>query len=345
MNSFASTRYNWGGLDKSRLTTDEFNLQLDYEGIDHLTVSLGTLHRSEDIRKLGSYHEKFRQSGAFAQALWQLRDTFELRGGLRYDDFSQYQNDWSWNLEAIYFVPDSNLSTFAKIARAYAPPTGIDLAYDENKDPNNNPVDTALNPEESHSFEIGLRQELLDEKLKWTAVLFHNEIDNLIQYVSYPPLPGFIYPSDTYNAKAATLQGVEFAIDYNPAPQFEFSLSYTYLTALAEKYISSNARFEELRLPYRPRHLFQLAARYQVHENLNLGFNAVGQADRQRDQWQDYNLPLKDFLVFNLVSEYQLSDSVSLFARIENLMDKEYALSYQYPALGRSYYLGARLKF
>ncbi|CAI8309356.1 MAG: Vitamin B12 transporter BtuB [Opitutia bacterium UBA7350] len=337
--------YNYGGQDKSRLTTDEFNLQIDYEGFDRLTLSLGTLHRKERIRKPGSYQKSIHQSGVFSQALWQLRESLELRGGLRYDTFNLYQNDWSWNLEAIYFVPDTNLSIFTKIARAYAPPTGQDLAYDENRDSNNNLLDTSLNPEESLSFEIGLRQKLLDEKLKWTAVLFHNEIENLIQYVSYPTLPGPFYPSDTFNAREATLEGLEISVDYSLNKQLDFSFGYTLLTALADKYISANAHYEVIRLPYRPRQLLQFTTRYQASKNLNLGLSAVGQIDRQRDQWQDYNLPMKDFFVLNFVTDYQVSESISIFARVENLLDKDYALSYEYPTLGRSLYLGARLKF
>lgn len=354
----------FGFPDKSRLSTDEFNLQIDYLNIDRLTLSLGTLHRYEKIRKPGTYLKKMRQTGAFLQALWQLSDALELRGGLRYEDYSDYDKDWSWNLEAIYFVPNTKLSVFAKIARAYSPPTGLDIAYDDNQDANGNTVDTPINPEESLSFEIGLRQHLLDDKLKWTALLFRSEIENLIHYVSYPSIdldpsndpgqPGAeaaadafddVYPSDTYNAKNATLEGAEFFIDYRLNPQLGLKLGYTYLTAVADKYISANSRFEEIRLPYRPRHLLQVSARYQPHKNLNLGLSAVSQMDRQRDDWQAYNKPTEDYLILNVVSEYRLNDSVSLLARVENLLDEDYALTYDYPTLGRSLYLGARMQF
>lgn len=354
----------FGFTDKNRLTTDEFNLQIDYLDIDRLTLSLGALHRYEKIQKPDTYLEKMRQTGAFFQALWQLNDALELRGGLRYEDYSDYENDWSWNLEAIYFVPDTNLSVFTKVARAYSPPNGLDIAYDANKDANNNPVNTPLNPEESLSFEFGLRQKLLDDKLEWTAVLFRNEVDNLIEYVSYPSIdtdpsndPGQpnedstadlwddVYPTDTYNAKEATLEGAEFSVDYRLNPQLRLNLGYTYLTAVAEKYISANSRFEEIRLPYRPRHLLQVSARYQPNKNLNLGLSAVSQMDRQRDQWQDYNKPTEDYFVLNFVSEYRLDDAVSLLARVENLLDEDYALTYNYPALGRSIYFGVRMQF
>ena len=356
--------WNSGFQDKSRLTTDEFNLQVDYLGIDRLTLSTGVLHRYEQIRKPGSYLEKMRQSGIFSQALWQIDDHLELRGGLRYDRFSDYDNNWSWNLEAIYFVPETELSCFAKIATAYSPPTGIDLAFDANKDANNNSVNTPLQPEASLSYEIGLRHQLLDGKMKWTAVLFRSEIENLIHYVGYPSIdldpsndpgqPGAdvvadawddLYPSDTYNAKNATLEGAEFSVDYRLNPQLAFNLGYTYLTALADKYISSKSDYESLRLGYRPRHLLQVSARYQPNENLNLGLSAISQIDRERGEFQDYNQTTEDYIVLNLVSEYRLNDSVSLLARMDNLLDEDYALSHEYPALGRSLYLGARLKF
>ena len=240
---------------------------------------------------------------------------------------------------------------------------------DRNKDANNTSVNTPLQPEASLSFEIGLRQTLLDKKLEWTAVFFRSEIENLIHYVSYPSIdldpsndPDIsgnyasiadknadavddVSPSDTYNAKDATLEGAEFSIDYRLNPQLAFNLGYTYLTALADKYISSKSDYESLRLGYRPRHLLQASVRYQPNENLNLGLSAVSQMDRERDLWQNYNQATEDYIVLNLVSEYRLNDSVSLLARMDNLLDEDYALSHEYPALGRSLYLGARLKF
>jgi outer membrane cobalamin receptor len=118
------------------------------------------------------------------------------------------------------------------------------------------------------------------------------------------------------------------------------------MDAKANDYIGSPLNdFDELRLPYRPRHLFQLSAAYQPVEAFRIGANAVGQVDRERDNYQNYNSEIEDFMTVNLVADLEWSESLSLFARVHNLLDEAYALSYGYPVLGRSAYFGARLSF
>jgi vitamin B12 transporter len=343
--SFFGSFYN----SRNEIETDELSLQIDHKIHDAALLTVGGLYRLEQLTRPSFYGEDLSQYGLFTQLLWQLSDVVELRGGVRCDAFSDFDDASTGNLEAIFYIPETDLSFFAKVATSYAPPTAQDLAFDENLDPMNVSIDTPLDPEESLSYEVGLRQFLSGDDLKWSVVLFRNEIDNLIQYVAHPPIgvwPDAVYPSDTYNVRAATTQGVEFSLDYAPTKQIELSFGYTYMDAKANDYIGSPLNdFDELRLPYRPRHLFQLSAAYQPVEAFRIGANAVGQVDRERDNYQNYNSEIEDFMTVNLVADLELSESLSLFARVHNLLDEAYALSYGYPVLGRSAYFGARLSF
>ncbi len=337
--------FNSGYLDETRMRGNTFDFQADYNGISGLTLSLGGLYRNEKIRlPMSSYAEDLSQTGIFTQSLWQLSEAFEIRGGMRYDTFSDYDNDWSWNLEAIHFVPNSELSVFTKIATSYAPPSGQDLAYDSNKDASNNSVNTPLSPEESLSYEIGFRHSFLDEKVKWSLVIFRNDIENLINYVSYPPV-GSNYPSDTFNTSSATTQGAEFSLDYELSERLAVTLDYTYLSAVADAYIGTESKYVEQRLAYRPKHLIQLSARYQPTDALKIGVSVVGQMNREHANFQDYNTEIEDFVIINLVSEYQLSETFSLQGRVDNLLNECYELSQSYPSMGTSIYFGARKQF
>jgi vitamin B12 transporter len=331
-----------GAISYPRLKTDEINLQFDYNGIDAVTLTLGGLYRDETIRK-GTYYKALDQTGGFAQALWQINEAFEIRGGLRFDSYSDYEDSWTWNAELIYFVPNTDLSIFTKIASAYAPPSGQDIGYDSNKDANGNTVDTPILPEESLSYEIGMRQKILDEKLQWSAVIFRNNIDNYIRYVQYDDTDFSI--SDTLNAKKAMTEGVEFSLDYKLNPKLSLNFAYTYLTAVYDSYITDSKNYEEIRLSYRPRHSLQFSALYEATDALNLGLSVIGQCDRQRDNWQAYNSDTEDYVVLNCVAEYQLLETLSLLGRIDNLLDESYATSYDYPNLGTSIYFGVRVKF
>ena len=52
-----------------------------------------------------------------------------------------------------------------------------------------------------------------------------------------------------------------------------------------------------------------------------------------------------DSFVVNLVTNYDINDIWSIFARAENVLDREYESVAGYPSLGRTGYIGARMKF
>lgn len=344
--SFSGILYN----SRSEIETDELSLQVDYNITDTSLLTVGGLYHQDELIRLGSYRAEQEQLGVFTQLLSKMSDSFELRSGVRYDDFSNFKNALTGNVEAIYDVSSKDLILFGKVSTSYAPPTAQDLAFDENLGADNSLVDTQLNPEKGTSYELGIRYRPSGSKTQWSLVLFRNEIDDLIQYVGHPPVslgPGKFdaYPSDTYNVKRASIKGVEFSFDYSINETLGFILNYTYLDAVGEDYIAELNDFDEFTLPYRPQHLIQLTANYQPTDKIRVGLSALRQIDRQRDNYQDYNTDIDDFLVVNLVADLELTESLSVFGRIDNLFDKSYALTYDYPALGRSVYFGARKNF
>ena len=345
--SFFGSLYN----SRSEIETDELSLQVDYNITDTSLLTVGGLYHQDELIRLGSYRAELEQFGVFTQLLSKMSDSFELRSGVRYDDFSNFKNALTGNVEAIYDVSSKDLILFGKVATSYAPPTAQDLAFDENLGAGNSLVNTQLNPEKGTSYELGIRYRPSGSKKQWSLVLFRNEIDDLIQYVGHPALylgPGafdYAYPSDTYNVKSASIKGVEFSFDYSINETLGFILNYTYLDAVGEDYIAVLNDFDEFTLPYRPQHLIQLTANYQPTDKIRVGLSTLRQIDRQRDNYQDYNTDIDDFLVVNLVADLELTESLSVFGRIDNLFDKSYALTYDYPALGRSVYFGARKNF
>ncbi len=47
----------------------------------------------------------------------------------------------------------------------------------------------------------------------------------------------------------------------------------------------------------------------------------------------------------NFAAEYEINSCVSVFARINNLSDEQYAEVFGFPALGRATYGGFKLRF
>ena len=52
-----------------------------------------------------------------------------------------------------------------------------------------------------------------------------------------------------------------------------------------------------------------------------------------------------DYAILRLFGDYQITDAIKLFGRIENLMDEDYEEVDGYPALSRSIYAGLGFSF
>lgn len=319
--------------NNSKVESDEVNLQADYTVRDNLFLTAGMVYRNDQVSNSNlntfnplepaiPYDETFEQVGMFGQALWILGD-LELRGGVRYDDYSDFDDQLTGSFETVYKLTDWNLTLFAKVASSYAPPSAVDMAYDFNPD-------SSLNPEESNSYEIGLRHDLLDGDLKYSLVLFRNEIDELLGYDT-----DTFY---TYNIDSATTEGVECSLGYVVSESLSLATSYTYLTATDDD--------ADKRLVRRPRHMLQLSADYQFTETLHAGIQGVGYFDREDIDAATYaQIDQEDYFVVNLVADWKVTDQLTIFARAENLLDESYEQANGYPALGSTGYIGARLSF
>lgn len=333
----------------NRVESDEFSLQIDYSIDDTALITAGAVFRDDEASNATGLRDNYEQAGIWTQLIMPIGEKFEFRGGLRFDDFSDYDNTLDGNVELIFNVNDST-SIFAKVATSYAPPAPLDLFFDEDQtlvDDGFGGVDivstsTPINPEESESYEIGIRQYLLDEKLEWSLVLFRNDITDLVTFVSLfdPNGPGFLddeYGSDTFNIDEATTEGAEFSVNYAFNEKIDLGFGYTYLTA-------ENDTTGE-RLAQRPRHTVTGSIVYRASDDLSFGANVLGQFERERGIFLSPNADIEDFFVANAVANWRVNDELSLFVRVDNLLDEDYAPILGYPALGRAGYIGARYSF
>ena len=323
--------------DEIFMESDEFSLQIDYSLSESALLTLGSIYRLDkasdnNVAFSGPaipFEQTYSQLGAFGQVIWLPAEQIELRAGVRFDDYSDFGNEWTWNLEAIYYFKDTGLSLFTKYATSYVPPRTSDIAFDS--DPVSDP-----RPESSKSYEIGLRQELLDGRLVAEALYFCNQIEDLITF-QYTGIGFSGY--DIRNVNEASTDGFEFSLGYQHEADVYFECTYTYLTALDDQ--------SDVRLVRRPRHTLQVSADYQFTESLIGGIRGTGYFDREdfQNTAPFAQVDAVDFFVIDLVFDWEINESWSVFARATNLLDKEYQPAMGYPALGRAGYIGARFEF
>jgi len=338
--------------NRSEVTSDEVNLQADYLVSEDLLLTSGMVYRNDEVSNSNlntfnpleaaiPYDERFEQFGVYVQALWLMTESIELRGGIRYDDYSDYDSPVTGQIETLYHFQETGLTLFAKYANSYAPPSAADLAFDVNV-LNQGPANTDLDAEESDSYEVGARYIGLEESLTCSIVLFRNDISDLIGYIydaDYTNWPDVIEISnDSYNTGSATTEGVECSVSYAITQKLDLAAAYTYLTATDDD--------ENERLVRRPRHMLQLSADYQFTDSLRASVQGIGYFDREDFDALTYErIDQEDSCVVNLIADWQVTDQLTVFARAENLLDESYEQANGYPALGSTGYIGARLSF
>jgi vitamin B12 transporter len=322
------------------VNSDEFSVQMDYSWSDEILLTTGLVYRSDDasnsnlefdpLNPVIPFEESFHQFGGYAQILW-LIDNIELRGGLRYDDYSDFDSEITGSAEVIYHVDNFNASFFAKYATSYAPPGAADIAFDSDM------FDTPLDAEQSTSYELGFRQNMLSGDFEWALVVFRNNIDDMLGFDAIEIAPS-VFEFDTINVKSAKTEGVELNLAYAATNQLNLSAGYTYLTALDED--------THGRLVRRPRHMLQLAADYSFTDTLDAGIQATAYFDREDiDPLTFSKVDADDFIAVRLFADWAVGGNVTLFARVENLFDEEYEPAAGFSALGRAGYIGARFDF
>ncbi|MBP9707654.1 MAG: TonB-dependent receptor, partial [Oligoflexales bacterium] len=213
-----------------------------------------------------------------------------------------------------------------------------------------------IKPEESNNYELGASYGA--ENLNSTFVLFYNDYENIKGICS---LSVGCDPSDLdkeSNGGKAKIYGTEFNISgqthFNSYTlQSDFNHSYTYAGFLSD-INSSNAEWGvgDIKsgdpLPYVPDQKSALGL--GIKDKLwgvRTRFNHTG---RRYDQsLKEERRKLGQYITIDLAGDYTVYNSVNLFAKIENLTNKEYVSSMRpfglRPGKPRSFFVGTKVEF
>ena len=135
--------------------------------------------------------------------------------------------------------------------------------------------------------------------------------------------------------------GVEFAARWNIAESFGVAGHYTY----------TDAKEQNVRELRRPRHSGGLSADYRSSNEI---FSATLTADYGGERSDIFFPPfpnspeivtLGNYWLLDLATQYQITPSVTLFAKGTNLLDEDYEQVFGFNTLGRAGYAGVRVNF
>ncbi|VAX29809.1 Outer membrane vitamin B12 receptor BtuB [hydrothermal vent metagenome] len=244
--------------------------------------------------------------------------------GFRLDDNSQFGEKKTYKTELAYLHDATNSKIRATYGTGFHAPTLNDLYFPNFGNPN-------LKPEESRSFEFGFEQKLMGDALQLTATYFHTRFDELIVFVFDPNT----FIGQPENVQKAKIEGWELGGVWRISKKITLSLDYT-LTDTQNKNTGDE-------LARRPKHKGSgtLTLKPIQALSVSLDFRYVG----KRFNDTANNIRMNDYTVVNLATRYDFTKTLQGFARIENLLNRDYQEVNGFATAGFSGFGGMQVSF
>src|SRR5438477_799417 len=261
----------------------------------------------------------------FLEATANIEDLVFVAGG-RFDHFNQFGDVWTYRVAGSYKIDKTDTMLHSSVATGFSPPSSQDKIFGNN---------FGLKPERDLGWDIGVRQQLWENRVDIGLTYFHNDLSNAI---------GSNGLFQTLNLGAAETQGLEAELRAQPITNLLFTVSYTYLDA---KNTSSEdiSQPQGARLPRRPRNEVYVSASYLWWKKLRTVVEAKFVNAREELNFGGPNFDIEDYSFVNIAAEYEVNAHVSIFGRIDNLANEHYSEVFGFPALGRAAYGGVKLRF
>ncbi len=315
---------------------DAANWSLDWQNTVDVSDSLRLVAGSTWERQEGndnSFPESESDNWAlFAQAEIEAGKGVNLVLGARHDDYDIAGSKTTWRANGAWELP-TKTKLRAAIGTAFRAPNFFRL-FSTSSFALGNPN---LKPEESESWEVGFDQYYKNGAIQLGATYFQNDIEDLVVYL---PTTGF---DGTYaNRDNAENYGMEAYVSYQLKENWSANLAYTWTESSATD-LSLNTTS---RLPGVPRHQISLNNEFRFDEKWLVGSSVNYVIGRESFGSVD----IDNYLLVRGYSRYQVRHAVSLTARVENMLDEDYTVSFssfsgRVPARGFGAFAGIEWQF
>ena len=301
-----------------------YRTKVDWQG--RITVArgevlvLGTEHEIDRLVNTNPASAQVTNDAGYAELRSSVGDRFFNSASVRLDDNGAFGAYPTFREAPAVLFPETGTKLKGSVGTGFKAPSLDELydnypQYDFFANPN-------LKPEASLGYDLGFEQSLWRRQITVGSTYFHNDFNNLIEIND----AGTSYT----NIGRATAYGAENFVAYHPIPALTLRLDYTYTIAMDD--ITNS----ELRR--RPKNKASLGTRWQATDRLSFTATAV-----YKGKWADINrdgtvsgLYATPYTLINLTGAYELGHGVSLFARIDNLLDRHYQdpIGFEHQGLG-----------
>ena len=293
----------------------------------------------------GSLEAERDNTGWYAQAVTRLAGEVSLSAGFRADENEQFGTHETWRLGAAWDAADGT-RVRASWGTAFKEPTFL-----ENFSTGFVTGNPDLDPETSESWEVGVEQALAGGAMVLEAVWFDQSFEELIQFTASPPEPG---GSNFFNVARAEARGLELTAALRPPGPFRGDLAWTRLDSEVEDAgfaTGPDASFVEGEpLLRRPANRVTATMAWAPGDGRSVRLEGawVGERDdRDFTVSPPRRIALDDYVRLDLAARWPLLEggdgrlSLAPTLRLDNLLDAGYQEVFNFPARGRTVFLGA----
>jgi vitamin B12 transporter len=296
----------------------------DWQNILHIdkanTLTLGLEDEADTLENQseGIGSRSYNTQGYYLSDQFTLFERSFTTAAVRYADNNLVGSKVTWSMTEAVLINETGTKLKGNYGTGYKVPTLYELYA---------PFYGNLNlaPETSTNWDVGFEQGFLNQSLQFGASYFSNRFSNLIQ--AAPPL--WI----AQNINTATAEGVEAFIQVNPLEDLTLRGNYTYDHTLDLE--------TGTQLIYRPTDKGNFEAHYRFLEKADLNVIVVAVGEKQGV----LGSRIPAYAIANVAGSYTLSDNIKLFARIDNLFNKEYQEVYGYGTTRLAGYGGVTLTY
>lgn len=287
------------------------------------------------VKPLGSDSVFQHQTGIYT-ALNYNHKALSIEGGGRWNNHSQYGENFAFNLNPSYLIQDQ-WKFFANLSTGYKTPSLYQLFSEYGNN--------SLSPEKSLNMEGGIQYFTTDQKASLRATFFHRDVEDLITFFFDP----VTYNAQYINRDRQKDKGVEvdgkLVLD-----RFRLNAFYSFADgAITTK--QGNKDTSYYNLYRRPKHSATITAGTQwtksFYTSLTLqSVNGVKDLTFEPPTFQQKEVNLKNYLLVSINLEYKLTQlPIRFFADVRNITDTKYAEIYGYQSPGLNAYGGMRVNF
>lgn len=304
----------------TQIYTGVWQQTLKYKDIDTFVIGFEFEDQEGDNR---TFDEALVNRGWYIQNQLKLWDRFFFNAGVRLDDSNRYEKKINPKFSIAYHLKETDTKFKANYGKGFRGPTLNELFFPGFGDPD-------LEPEESESYDVGIEQYLLEDKLFFGVTYFKNRYSNLIQAVN---LGGFFFRAQ--NIGKVRTEGIEVESVIKPFEGLTLRGTFTRISTRDEE------NRELIRQPH-TQGAFNINYHFMEKFNLNIDDTIVAHtrvAPNVRGKRTN-----DGYFKLDVALTYDYSKHFQVYSRIENIANQKYDEILGFKAPGASFFFGVKLR-